>query len=397
MASLCRSITEIGSMQRTSSLAFAVPQMPKLARAYTADAIMSSKYILPDPSTYEDPNENVATAAAVIASVISRVSANAELASGGLQDECRNTATVYGSEVRSWKCCICLEQHSGLDSCYEGLCGSRDCNDAFCGVCVSAYFADAASYSRFTVLPIRCPAAGCKRRVPTERWAKLAPSESFEAYEQGARASLNFRCPECHEAGSLLVDHYIDGGLRTEAVENFLALYRRSSFAAERALRRRWRDFAVGIATPNEMLDALLAVLGCASILDLKPAQLRGALSLIPDVERRCALHLACVRRHPQIWTPCCGAAVCLRCQLAGHHEGMTCEEVQRDQLEVECQFCPSCGVATQKTEGCSHIICLCGADWEWKEEFDGSAEDWAAPAPADDWGAPAPGGADGW
>jgi len=388
-------------MQRTSSLAVAVPQIPKLVRASTADAIMSSKYILRDPSTHDYPNENVATAAAVIASVIRRVSANAEGATGDLQEECPSTATVHRSDVLSWKCCICLEQQSGEDLYYEGLCGNRDCTGTFCGACLSAYFADAASYSRFTVLPVRCPAAGCNRRVPTERWAKLAPAESIEAYEMGARASLNFRCPECHEAGSLLAEHYIDEGLRTEAVEKFLARNRRSSFAAERALRRCWAAFAVGMATADEVLDALLAVLGCASISDLQAGQFRGALSLIPDVERRCALHLACVRRHPQIWTPCCGAAVCLRCQVAGHHEGMTCEEVQRDQLEVACQFCPSCGVPTQKSEGCNHIICLCGAHWEWETpqaELDDAAvevffeavpvEDWGTPV--DDWGPPA-------
>merc|ERR1711977_207593 len=134
-----------------------------------------------------------------------------------------------------------------------------------------------------------------------------------------------------------------------------------------------------------------LAVVGCDSILDLRPRVLRKALQLVPDIERRCALHLACVRRHPLIWTPCCGAAVCLRCQVAGHHEGMTCEEVQRNQLEIECQFCPSCGVPTQKTEGCDHIICLCGADWEWQNpESALPEENWAAPPPADNWALPA-------
>merc|ERR1711977_459793 len=138
-----------------------------------------------------------------------------------------------------------------------------------------------------------------------------------------------------------------------------------------------------------------LAVVGCDSILDLRPRVLRKALQLVPDIERRCALHLACVRRHPAIWTPCCAAEVCMRCQIAGHHEGMTCEEVQRNQLEVECQFCPSCGVPTQKTEGCDHIICLCGQNWDWQQsgvaaEDWGAAEDRAAAAAAEDWAAPA-------
>jgi hypothetical protein len=82
----------------------------------------------------------------------------------------------------------------------------------------------------------------------------------------------------------------------------------------------------------------------------------------------------------------------------------MTCEEVQRNQLEVECQFCPSCGVPTQKTEGCDHIICLCGHNWDWQSipaaaEYLAApaADDWAAAALAeDDWAAPAL-AEDGW
>merc|ERR1712224_362415 len=124
--------------------------------------------------------------------------------------------------------------------------------------------------------------------------------------------------------------------------------------------------------------------MGCNSILDLSARQLRGVLSLIPDVERRCALHLACLRRYPLIWTPCCGAEICWRCQISGHHPGMTCEEFQRNELAVDCQFCPACGVATQKTEGCSHIICLCGENWDWQNSDADAAAlqdggDWAA------------------
>merc|ERR1712060_186141 len=118
------------------------------------------------------------------------------------------------------------------------------------------------------------------------------------------------------------------------------------------------------------MGDALIAALGVC-IEDFFCAAegmsiLNNVLSLISDIERRCMLHVAALRRHPKIFTPCCGIALCWKCKIAGHHPGMTCEEIQQAELQVEAQFCPNCGVATQKTEGCQQIACLCGAIWQW-------------------------------
>lgn len=385
---------------RESISAVASPPQPTLVRASTVGAVMSSQEALEPPSRNELIENPANVAAAVVAMIIKRVGADAS--STAIYDDCRSAATAVVAMVVervrfgifSWKCCICLEQQSGSTLRYNSLCGNPACNDTFCSTCLQAYFTDAASYSRFTVLPLRCPAAECRRRVPTERWANLVPAETLEAYQKGARDSLNFRCPSCHDADSLMVDVVIDHEHRAEAIESFLAQNRRSSFCAERLLRRSWAAFSAGTATADQVLDALLAVLGCNSMLDLSAKQLRQVLSFIPDVERRCALHLACLRKHPLIWTPCCGAEICFRCQLAGHHDGMTCEEIQRNELEVKCQFCPSCGVPTQKTEGCDHIICLCGADWEWQHDEVSADDAWVAPAAddrravaVDDWG----------
>merc|ERR1719359_81692 len=94
---------------------------------------------------------------------------------------------------------------------------------------------------------------------------------------------------------------------------------------------------------------------------------LQDVLGLLPDIERRCALHLACLRRAPAIRTPCCADEFCFKCKIGSHHEGRTCEEVQREEVEVDCQFCPHCGIATLKTEGCDHMVCLCGGEWQWE------------------------------
>jgi len=88
-------------------------------------------------------------------------------------------------------------------------------------------------------------------------------------------------------------------------------------------------------------------------------------LRAVADVERRAALHGAYLRQFPQIRTPCCGAEFCFRCQRGSWHEGRTCEEML--EAPIQLQFCTGCSVPTQRTEGCSNIVCLCGTHWNWK------------------------------
>ena len=74
---------------------------------------------------------------------------------------------------------------------------------------------------------------------------------------------------------------------------------------------------------------------------------------------------------------PSCLAAVCSSCDEDAH-EGLTCaehklndpEEQQRltDQLAMDSGFkkCPRCNIWTEKTEGCNHMTCKCGAHFCW-------------------------------
>merc|ERR1712150_5667 len=134
---------------------------------------------------------------------------------------------------------------------------------------------------------------------------------------------------------------------------------------------------------PGAFLDTLLDVMGC-TIQQFMPDLIK-VLKLIPDVERRCVLHMAALRMHPFVYTQCCQEPVCFKCKIAGHHSGLTCEEVQRRELEVEVQFCPGCGVPTQKTEGCKEMICHCGTKWEWKGDDLGLTFDTHADEVSDD------------
>ncbi|KAF8075993.1 hypothetical protein FPV67DRAFT_392568 [Lyophyllum atratum] len=73
---------------------------------------------------------------------------------------------------------------------------------------------------------------------------------------------------------------------------------------------------------------------------------------------------------------PSCFVAVCTSCHEA--HEGLSCEErrtrkAQEDERHNELwaamhgvKRCPSCQVWIEKTEGCNHLACLCGAHICW-------------------------------
>ncbi|KAF7353682.1 ATP-dependent RNA helicase DEAH12, chloroplastic [Mycena venus] len=76
---------------------------------------------------------------------------------------------------------------------------------------------------------------------------------------------------------------------------------------------------------------------------------------------------------------PSCFSHICSCCSADGH-EGMSCEEsrVYNDTAEQErlndlwaqannVKTCPSCNIRIEKTEGCNHIACRCGAHICWK------------------------------
>lgn len=56
---------------------------------------------------------------------------------------------------------------------------------------------------------------------------------------------------------------------------------------------------------------------------------------------------------------------MCFRCKTYEWHQE-TCEERQRREVGQKVCFCPHCGVPTVKSEGCDHMVCVCGRDWTW-------------------------------
>jgi len=87
--------------------------------------------------------------------------------------------------------------------------------------------------------------------------------------------------------------------------------------------------------------------------------------ALVADPERRAALQWSFLQRFPKVRMPCCGGQMCFRCRIRGWHPE-SCEARQRSEMCQEVKFCPHCKVPTIKSEGCSHMVCVCGKDWNW-------------------------------
>jgi len=92
----------------------------------------------------------------------------------------------------------------------------------------------------------------------------------------------------------------------------------------------------------------------------------RGLPALISDLELRASLQLAYHRRFPMIRSPCCGAEMCFACKSHGWHDQSACQQLRMDLAGQQAQFCPQCGVPTERNGGCQHMACVCGADWTW-------------------------------
>lgn len=235
------------------------------------------------------------------------------------------------------KCVVCMEdvQESML------LCLNVECSSRFCKTCIAGFATEAVDRALYAVPWLHCP--GCRGRVSTAAWGGYAP-EALEKYKSNAEAMLTFRCSECHEPSTL----YQECSAGAEVID---------CFEEAEQLKEAWRAFAFAESSPDSLLSLL--------------PNTQEASKMLPgivDLERRTCLHLAILRRNPFILTPCCDAEFCFKCKVGSHHEGETCEERQRAELDIHVQFCPECEVPTVRTEGCDHIVCVCGADWTWQK-----------------------------
>ncbi|EJT69596.1 hypothetical protein GGTG_13212 [Gaeumannomyces tritici R3-111a-1] len=97
-----------------------------------------------------------------------------------------------------------------------------------------------------------------------------------------------------------------------------------------------------------------------------------------PDCGSVYRVHHARARAEPGVFTcPACIQSTCTACHGAAH-QGYTCAEFRdqgaggqealaRAKAELGVHDCPRCKTLIEKTEGCNHVTCSCGAHICWK------------------------------
>lgn len=190
-------------------------------------------------------------------------------------------------------------------------------------------------------------------------------------WRENAADLLSIRCADCDEPGTLLQT----GQGKEESARKKLTDTAFAQLEDWSSLVEKWYLFEKGSMSANDLVAALLEVWGHAEENEEEtPAELTkkvmAAMKLVEDDGLRAVLQLSILKRYPKTQTACCDSDHCFRCKIHTHHEGSSCAEILQEQLpEDGIQFCPSCGVATVRTEGCNHIICLCGENWTWEGE----------------------------
>mmetsp|Transcript_33232 Transcript_33232/g.61149 ORF Transcript_33232/g.61149 Transcript_33232/m.61149 type:complete len:502 (+) Transcript_33232:114-1619(+) len=162
------------------------------------------------------------------------------------------------AEIAMSSCQICLED---MPASLVDSCGRLECKGAFCHSCLSSYFTERVSASRFALSPVTC--AGCRQRVPTDSWRRFVSESTFEKYVQNTKDLLALRCPSCDDIDSLWQECY-EYHLERH-MERFLARCRDAA-----AVSQAWSLFEEGQSGADDFLNILLRN-GPVDLQDLEP------------------------------------------------------------------------------------------------------------------------------
>lgn len=274
--------------------------------------------------------------------------------------------------------CLCAPDDGKLWS----LCKNSACLSIFCGPCIGRYAATKVEEALHFVPALRCP--GCFCRVGTASWTPFVADASRKRYKANAAALLTVRCPRCDGTASLFLEDKERRESPQAIEENILSAIAPSGSECRSTLRSFWKEFSIGEIDGETLLNKLVEVGTEAGLYNsegtsvdgLLPSDMRSFLvdlmATISDIERRVTFQLAILRRYPKIRTYCCRQKMCFKCKVKGWHPMVSCEDRQRRFLSIDSvgiQPCPTCGVPTQKTEGCSEVRCVCGNTWSWAEK----------------------------
>lgn len=300
-----------------------------------------------------------------------------------------------------YQCSACMDEVIGSSLGYS--CSTLGCHGALCLDCFVQLAYVIISSAMYAVPVLRCP-GGCMCRIPTKVWRGVlktqkatppilamvgsadsdAESILYTKYCENAEALMKMRCGCCHTTNELFISELngdailtsIDDRLNTiDQIISCLSpgeqlifyrtwlLFNRGRLPTDAFITTMYDLFSEKMLSQDDIQSITYS--GLYQPLNLVMAPI---LSLLCDVERRLCAQLGLFRKYPKIVTRCCYEPHCFMCKVYGHHEDITCEQMQEQEIGIDAQFCPACGVPTLRTEGCSHIVCVCWMDWEWQE-----------------------------
>jgi hypothetical protein len=286
-------------------------------------------------------------------------------------------------------CTACMEEINASSLGYS--CPILGCDGTLCLDCFVRSAHAIISSARYAVPVIRCP-GGCMHRIPTKLWRGVLETQSptpsilemlttetstlsadpssssvgtilYEKYSQNAEALMKLRCGCCHCTCGLFYCEDETGDVipvtpeeRLNSLNSLLLITSTKWNQHEQILfLRSWLLFNKGKLSTDTFTTILydlfekflspedieLCRQGIFSPLEEK--YIKPTLLLFCDVERRLCLQLGFYRKFPKIVTTCCAENHCFMCKVYGHHEDMTCEEMQQNEIgilaQVSCFF----------------------------------------------------------
>lgn len=254
------------------------------------------------------------------------------------------------------KCAVCLDNSVEPVHC----CSSNSDDLVTCKTCLVEYI-----HNRLAgLVSFVCPQLPCPCHVNTLLDFGLleaaVSSDLLLEYENSAGLALQFRCGSCHVSSCMATPFNrlcFDNDSETKLNERSKGMYAdafakyASGHMSVDALYSRLKTWSNGFTHDDAWID------------------FSRVLGSIPNPERRNALHLRYLRDQPIFATTCCEEIHCFQCKVHGDHSGRTCEEVLSE-FDPSTLSCLCCGITLAKGDGCDHVTCVCGFDFDWTEEL---------------------------
>lgn len=288
---------------------------------------------------------------------------------------------------RTFNCSVCLSQCDRAERFMA--CVNTQCSRTVCKTCMLEYVDSLVESTRYSLPVITCVC--CKSRIPTAWWKSELRIAGKGAEKHNAAIELiwtkyikndnnmrKMRCSECDGTHTLFsMNPHPENANRREILCKAIDEIAGGDQLLEIYLAKLLRDFTRATITPNAFIQGLEDFfLKCDSTESLKKriaegimhhsSQFRRIIFAIADEERRGSAFNSLLLRYPKLKSRC-GGEYCFTCKIASFHIGLTCTERLRREQNIEAQYCPSCRVPTVRSEGCSSILCVCGAHWNWK------------------------------